>query len=167
MNNIFFWADTHFSHDNIRKYCNRPFKTIKEMDDVYIERWNSTVRPNDIIYFLGDFAFDNAKEIFYSLNGQKFLVVGNHDKHDVLKLPWLQIRDSIGLQIDKEYIWLNHYPHRSWNRSFHGSWHLYGHVHGKLEHYGKSLDVGADVLERPISFDDLKVVMKDRPLIVV
>jgi hypothetical protein len=32
----------------------------------------------------------------------------------------------------------------SWNRKPHGAWHLYGHVHGRFENTGLSIDVGID-----------------------
>ena len=40
----FFIADTHFNHDNIIRYCNRPFVTCKEMDRQLIEKWNKVVK---------------------------------------------------------------------------------------------------------------------------
>jgi calcineurin-like phosphoesterase family protein len=33
---------------------------------------------------------------------------------------------------------------RSWPGSFHGSVLLYGHSHGRLPRYGRSMDVGVD-----------------------
>ena len=55
--NIFFTSDTHFHHDNIIRFCNRPFKDVYHMDEELIKRWNEKVGPDDIIYHLGDFAW--------------------------------------------------------------------------------------------------------------
>ena len=54
---IFFTSDTHFWHVNIIKYCNRPFETIEEMNETIIEKWNSKISKDDIVFNLGDFAF--------------------------------------------------------------------------------------------------------------
>jgi len=78
----YFIADTHFNHENIIKYCNRPFKNTKEMNGYIMEKWNSVVSSNDIVYHLGDVGFGNTEELkklIESLNGTKILVRGNHD----------------------------------------------------------------------------------------
>lgn len=78
----YFIADTHFNHENIIKYCNRPFKNSKEMNDYIISKWNSVVKKNDIVYHLGDVGFgttEELKEIVRRLNGTKILIRGNHD----------------------------------------------------------------------------------------
>lgn len=51
---IYFTADTHFWHENIIRFCNRPFTCAAEMDEALIANWNSRVKGNDIIYILGD-----------------------------------------------------------------------------------------------------------------
>ena len=53
---IFIIADHHFHHENIIKYCNRPFKSAEEMNSYMIHKWNSVVSEKDIVYHLGDFA---------------------------------------------------------------------------------------------------------------
>jgi calcineurin-like phosphoesterase family protein len=73
------------------------------------------------------------------------------------------------IQVDGQDIWLNHYPMRSWNRSFHGSWHLYGHVHGRFSAedaangWMLTKDVGVDACGyRPLSFEALRDYMAPR-----
>ena len=78
----YFIADTHFNHGNIIKYCNRPFKDSKEMNEYIINRWNSVVTKDDIVYHWGDVGFgttEELKQIIGRLNGTKILIRGNHD----------------------------------------------------------------------------------------
>ena len=80
--NIFFTADTHFNHENIIKYCKRPFKDVEEHNNELIRRWNEKVPKNGIVFHLGDVAFgkpDIVDNILRQLNGTIFLVIGNHD----------------------------------------------------------------------------------------
>jgi len=79
-------SDTHFFHANIIKYCNRPFKDAIEMNEELVKRWNSVVKPNDIVHHLGDFCFgkkENVLEILPKLNGKIDIVLGNHDHHKI------------------------------------------------------------------------------------
>lgn len=86
--NTWFISDTHFSHNNIIGYCDRPFASTDEMDEVIIENWNSLVKPEDTIYHLGDIGFCGAEKlesIVKRLNGKKRLRMGNHDKATATK----------------------------------------------------------------------------------
>ena len=79
---IYFIADTHFNHENIIKYCDRPFSNAKEMNEYIIQKWNSVVKEDDIVYHLGDVGFGTTemlKELISRLNGTKILLRGNHD----------------------------------------------------------------------------------------
>lgn len=83
MSKIFFTSDTHFGHENIINYCNRPFTDVQQMDSYLINAWNSVVHKEDIVYILGDFSFRTNVEsssICKKLNGTKYLVKGNHDE---------------------------------------------------------------------------------------
>ena len=55
MSKTFFIADTHFNHEQIINICKRPFKSVEEMNNSLIERWNDTVRDCDRVWVLGDF----------------------------------------------------------------------------------------------------------------
>lgn len=84
MQETWFISDTHFGHENILEYEKeaRPFSCLEEMHEVMIERWNNVVKPGDILYHLGDFAFGRHNiAIAERLNGKKRLVMGNHDTY--------------------------------------------------------------------------------------
>lgn len=55
MPDIWFTADFHFDHNNILRYCDRPFSNVQEMNRAILDNLNRRVKPNDVLYFLGDF----------------------------------------------------------------------------------------------------------------
>lgn len=80
---FWFTSDTHFSHQNIIRYCDRPFRDTDHMDEEIIRRWNEAVSPEDTVFHLGDIALgpiaDSLPKIA-RLNGFKIAVLGNHDR---------------------------------------------------------------------------------------
>lgn len=172
---IYLTSDTHFGHANIIKYCNRPFASASEMDRKLIENWNSVVTQQDTVYHLGDFGFyrsdDEFANIINRLNGNKFIIFGNHDKQlkSNKKLQSLfggcfhgihEVKTSF--DDEKYHLVLCHYAMKVWNKSHRGSIHLYGHSHGTLpdDPYSYSMDVGVDCNNyTPISFSDVLVKM--------
>lgn len=83
---LFFTSDTHFNHTNILQYCNRPFKTVDQMNETIITNWNNVVEPDDVVFHLGDFCLGGAEEwdkILDRLNGRIYLVLGNHDLKNI------------------------------------------------------------------------------------
>lgn len=137
----FFISDTHFGHENIMKFCGRPFQTPADMDAEMIRRWNAKVTNDDTVYHLGDFCFgrgvetDYKRKVFGSLNGRKVLIKGNHDHSDVRSLPWGAIHDSLIYKTVTNTVHLYHFPIWDWDRKFHGSLHFYGHVHNNVPTY--------------------------------
>jgi calcineurin-like phosphoesterase family protein len=84
MNKVFFTADSHLNHYNIMKYCNRPFTAIDDMNETIIGNWNACIDNEDEVYVLGDVGFDKSRTLknhLRRLNGTKYLIRGNHDKH--------------------------------------------------------------------------------------
>lgn len=180
--NIFFTSDMHFGHANIINFCQRPFASVEEMNEGLIERWNAVVQPGDVVWSLGDFAFmpfENTLEVLKRLNGDLHMVLGNHDQKIANNRKLLlesglvkEIRDYKEVTWNKQRMCLFHYAQRTWNASHYGSWQLFGHTHGTLAPYGRSVDVGVDSpfilgepVYRPFAFDEITVFMKDRPVI--
>lgn len=54
---IYFTADTHFGHENVIRFCDRPFSSANEMDEAMIANWNARVKGDDTVYVLGDMFF--------------------------------------------------------------------------------------------------------------
>lgn len=92
MTNTFVISDTHFNHANILNFVNfkcekvRPeFNSVEEMNEHMIDRWNSVVGDNDVVYHLGDVYFGASaneksnRSILSRLRGRKYLCLGNHD----------------------------------------------------------------------------------------
>jgi calcineurin-like phosphoesterase family protein len=80
---IWLIGDTHFFHQNIIKYCDRPFDNVEQMNRTIITNWNKIVSPEDIVFHLGDVILgrkDLLLPIVSQLNGDKRLIRGNHDR---------------------------------------------------------------------------------------
>lgn len=177
-NSVFFTSDNHWGHQNVIKYCNRPYTSVEQMDEDLIVKWNETVGKDDHIYILGDIFFCNAERaehVLRRLNGVKTLIYGNHDKtirsnkhlqsyfaggcHDLLE-------KSFKVGDDKIKIVMCHYAMKVWNGSHYGSLMLYGHSHGTLPDDGsRSMDVGVDAHGmKPVSIENVVKTIGSRPL---
>jgi calcineurin-like phosphoesterase family protein len=165
----FLIADTHFGHGAIIRMCARPFSNVREMDDTMRDLWNATVRPEDTVVHLGDFAHRHPVErlprLFASLNGKKHLIKGNHDDKQTLELPWESVRDIAFASIDSQLVVLCHYALRTWPKIRKGALMLYGHSHGRLPGNTQTCDIGVDVLGfAPVRLNTIKAYLATLPL---
>jgi calcineurin-like phosphoesterase family protein len=162
-----FTADTHFGHKRIIELAARPFGSVEEMDEVMIWRWNERVKkPGDLVYHLGDFAFAAHDLYLRRLNGNKQLVVGNHDHRSRVNKAhgWGTVNNMLSVRAGGLSIELCHYALRVWNKSQHGSLHLYGHSHGHLPGDSQCLDVGVDCWDfRPVSLEEIRARLATQP----
>ena len=125
MPKLWFIADTHWGHGSIIRFCYRPFQSLFEMDDALIKNWNAVVGPNDLVYHLGDVAFQKPDRYLNNLNGEMFLIAGNHDKGKVMKHPrWRKVVPYMELTLQehgKQKIVLSHYAFETWNKAHWGA----------------------------------------------
>jgi len=165
----FFTSDTHFGHEAIIRLCERPFESVEAMDAALTARWNETVGHDDTVYHLGDFCFRNARgldDYRRNLNGRIRLIQGNHDTLTADDRSLFEtISDIEDIKLEGQRLVLCHYPMREWNKCWRGAWHLFGHVHGRLNDQpnGYSLDIGVDSHDfRPWRFEEIAAVMDTR-----
>lgn len=156
---IYFTSDEHYNHEGVIQYCDRPFRTVAEMNEELIERFNSVVTPSDETWHGGDFAWEGAGSILPRLNGRHHLVLGNHDKKHIRGWEFSlfdSVQDVKNVKYYHEKIFFSHYAHAKWPGSHRGSLHAFGHSHGLFPGLGKSMDVGVDALNfMPISFEEV------------
>ena len=148
----YFCSDTHFCHASIIIYTNRPFKSAGHMDEVLIDNWNSVVKPNDTVYFLGDLCLRNKAEYYTNrLNGKIIWIKGNHDdRSDTILEKCIINYGGIDWQ-------LVHRPEDADDKYKHI---LCGHVHGlwKIKRVGDRtfVNCGVDVWNfKPISIKQI------------
>lgn len=175
-----FTSDTHFGHSNIIKYCNRPFANAADMDLQLIANWNSVCDRDTVVYHLGDFGFGRPLHTEAIVSQLQFahlhVIKGNHDKtfcewyrqkHQRPSDTLFNSHPSTNVTLYNSYLetvidgtdfTLCHYAMLTWNKSHHGSIHLYGHSHGNLPDNPNvlSMDVGVDTNNyRPYTLDEI------------
>lgn len=156
----FYISDLHLCHKNIMDFCERPYKTVEEMNEDIVKKWNSVVTPNDVVRILGDIAFPKSQEdieqvikLVKRLNGNKTLIIGNHD-HKLLKDErfirlFSSIENYMMVKDNGRKVILFHYPIEEWDGFYKGSIHLYGHIHNNdvgLREIENRYNVSADVI---------------------
>jgi calcineurin-like phosphoesterase family protein len=119
------------------------------MTDFIIEAHNAIAQRSTDVWIVGDFALGKntaeMRRIFDKMNGRKHLIIGNHDKKEVLRLPWSsepKYRHTV--EDNGRNIFLDHLCSRSWPGMYRGHYHFYGHTHGRLPSHGRSMDIGID-----------------------
>ena len=144
----YYIADMHlFCRSQVQEggtnYDGRPFETLEEMHQYFLEHWNAKVTNGDTVYILGDVAFRGKNEeliaLVARLKGHKILVRGNHD--DLSDYRYAQLFADIvdyaeikDVAEGKNYkLVLSHYPILFWKDQHRGAILLYGHTHQTAE----------------------------------
>ena len=146
---------THFDDDRF-DIMQRPFGSLDEQINTIVNNWNKIVKPEDIVYHLGDvFKFKFNPDIVKKLNGKKHLIIGNHDK-EVQNYAELftGISDSLTIKVKKDgtMLYLNHYPSKGLADKF----NICGHVHSAWKVQLNTINVGVDAWNfRPVSLEQV------------
>ena len=154
----YYIADLHFFHENLNENMDkRGFLSVEEMNEYMIKKWNGRVRKNDDVVVLGDFSVgkgEETNEVLKRLNGQKYLITGNHDrfmddrKFNQKLFRWMKPYEE--LKDNKRKVILSHYPIFCYNGQYRldkegnpKTYMLFGHVHGTYDDVlvGKFIDI--------------------------
>ena len=157
-----------YGHENIIKYCNRPWDSVHEMNKGLVDNLNKVVGPNDLLIFVGDVFFNKRSNMDTSMfpGACQINIIGNHCKGSLDK--WQHKFQSLKLNIEGKEVHLNHYPlcERPTCKNAGYAYYLSGHIHSspedhKIPFVENEYDVGVDRNNYfPISWSQIQNIMK-------
>lgn len=181
---VFFTSDTHFGHKNILYWCparaDWRSKGVEAFDQHLLAQWNDTVRPEDTVVHLGDLSFmpnKGTSQLLDQLHGKKIILLGNHDNEKVLRshpsvigvyghlnICFMERHGPQEPSREVARFHASHFPIWDWDGLYRGSYHIYGHTHGKsILPILNAIEVGVDCVTdeqskylcRPVSYQEL------------
>jgi calcineurin-like phosphoesterase family protein len=191
---IYVTSDLHLGHLRDFVWAARGYSSAEQHDEGVIQTLNEVVRPNDILFMLGDLCLnapmDKVDGYLDRIKCQNlYCLWGNHNNpHE--KAVYRKLVPSgqqypvryknmvyqghyLETVLNGQFVVLFHYPISVWNEMKNGSWMLCGHSHhsfeqSKAEHVeGKILDVGWDGNARPWTLPEIAAVMAKKTVIAV
>lgn len=125
-------SDTHFGHDEIIGYCNRP----KNHEEIMINGLRAINHTRNVLIHLGDFALGHESESCQRINEafhqRKILILGNHDSKSYswyMEHGWTFACDMFKIKYCGKVICFSHKP-QPWD----GDWEI--NIHGHLHNLG-------------------------------
>lgn len=123
-----FIGDLHFGHAKVAEI--RGYDSTEQHDAHLTRVWNETVRTGDLVWVLGDLSGGSsasearALSMLRELPGRKRLICGNHDSiagihrrpspnTALFREVFEQISDYGRVRVDREQVYLSHYPYES------------------------------------------------------
>lgn len=168
---VFVTSNQQFGRKGAIKAYKRPFEDVKEMNIYLIETWNSVVNDGDIVYVLGNFAWDpeTLEMIARNLNGDIIVISGEYDRatRDVAEIKGI---------IDIEYLYnaieehpeinavLSYWPLSEWPDKNKGSYSIIGYPgkDHKTNHKTRVINCACDNWEfKPVEISKLIELLED------
>lgn len=155
MSRVWLTSDWHLGHRNIAKF--RPcVSSMEDNTEQLVTNYNKLITKRDIVWFLGDVAFDPEHlAVIASLPGDKRLVLGNHDtdrKVDIANL--CLVFDQIHGLYRYKAAWLSHAPIHP--DELRGKINIHGHTHSHFIMDDRYVNVCVENTGmRPILYQDI------------
>lgn len=158
-------SDPHFGHENIIKFCKRPFNSVEEMNEGIIKRWNSVVNPEDRIYVTGDIAMSKKFiPLIGQCNGHKILIKGNHDIFELK--AYIPYFEDIRAYMVEDNILISHFPVLlGLNIAGRFLGNIHGHTHEKNVPDPRYFNISCENLDYyPILLEEAKEILLNQIL---
>lgn len=181
---VFAISDLHYAHKNICRGCSswgdggtRDFNTLDEMNFAIVNSINQTIKEDDVLFHLGDWAFggrENIKKLRDQIRCRTiYQILGNHDHHiekpefaSLFTKTWGTVEEPqyVTIKVGRYKYILGHYKMAVWYKSHHEIRHLWGHSHSSYPDNPNefSFDIGWDIWRKPLSFVEIESVFSKK-----
>lgn len=160
MSVVWITSDWHLGHKNISKFREQ-VSSMEKNTEILIQNYLDLVHKRDIVWFLGDVAFDRDHlELIKELPGAKSLVLGNHDTDRKVNIHDLcQVFDKIYSLVRYKHAWLSHAPIHP--DELRGRFNIHGHTHNHHIDDPRYFNVCVDQTHmKPLKYQDIIEKMK-------
>lgn len=158
LSKTFLMSDFHFDHQNIIKYCNRPFRDFEEMNRHMLNRYASVVRSDSLFIFLGDMTFGRdskgARYWLTQLPGDIIYLKGSHDqgiRPTSVDLNCLLVCDELIVHTPERSLLCIHEPERASRQDL---WVIHGHHHNNyperypfVNHSNQTMNLSVEMVD--------------------
>ncbi len=134
ISDFYITSDTWFGRPQILDIARRTqFSSIDDMNDQFIKNWNKQVKSSDLVFHLGNLAWDphTARTVLKKLKGKIFFMIGNSDE-SLLEVADefenVEVLDQQIIELPQFDSILCHYPLEVWNGKSSGTIHFHGHT---------------------------------------
>ena len=118
---IYVTSNMQLGRPNALSMYQREYENVDDMTKKMIDKWNETVTQDDIVYHIGNFAWDpkTAQDALLRLNGQICFIKGEHDAAlDTLKSKGM-LRNRVTLvddivMLSQQGVTLSYWPLKAW-----------------------------------------------------
>lgn len=167
----FLISNLQLGRPNAIKNYGRPFNTVDEMDAHIIKQWNSVVKDGDLVYHLGNFAWDpkTAQDAISKLNGTIWFIPGEHDdaiielSNKKMLTNGSTVKPHI-MPLHKMKSTISYWPLKDWPGKADKYWSFIGHPDTEYKSDPKqmTINVSADLWKfKPQELEHVLGIFKD------
>lgn len=172
---LFVTSNQQFGRLGAIKQYNRDFGSVEQMDEYMIQQWNSVVSNDDLVYVVGNFAWDpeSAETAIKHLNGTIIIMDGKWDRASK------ELVNKLGSQLGIAYteegvkyikdlnVALSYWPLSDWPHKDEGAISVVGipKAHFNTNHEIKRVNAAVDYWDfKPVDIKQIITLFSDPDL---
>lgn len=168
---IFVTSNMQLGRPTSMKKYKRDFESVDDMNTHLINSWNDVVKPGDVVYHLGNFAWDpkTAQDTLLRLNGEIKILVAEHDKPIEILAEKNMLRSGVSIVTQVEVLdtlkcVLSYWPLQAWPNKSKRYYSIIGYPDKKFKSDPKTrvINISSDLWNnKPQDLERIIEIFKD------